>query len=195
MTNRQLAARHTREKLLEEGGRLIAERGLSGISVEDITAACGVAKGTFYTYFKNKEEIVGALAEKMFGEVLEGAKAQPGGAAEKIARYLCGFSGWIERSGLRLAQEWVRSVTDPARADPSKLEKDLADMNELLSFCAERGLLREDMPLRALARTLTDVLYGQLLCWCMQGGVPSLQGRAQKFCEGALPALLKEYLS
>lgn len=194
MNNRQQAAQRTRQKLLEAGKTLISERGLSGISVEDITAACGVAKGTFYTYFKSKEEIVSFLSADMFGEVLEGAKGYPGNFFLKLVHYMVSFSDWIERGGAPMAQEWVRSVTDPARTDDAKLRSDLRDMEELFSFGVRQGLLRGETPVPELAHALVEVLYGQLLCWCMQGGGFSLRGRTAAFCNEVLPAVLKKYV-
>ena len=55
MTGRQLAAQETKKKILAAAKRLIGERGLADVSVEEITEACGVAKGTYYTYFKKKQ--------------------------------------------------------------------------------------------------------------------------------------------
>lgn len=188
MTHRQEAAQQTRRKLLEAGRKLVGEKGLSGISVEDITAASGVSKGTFYTYFKSKEEIVLALSADMFGEVLTEAKEFPGDFEQKLSHYMLSFSGWIERGSIGLAQEWIRSVVDPSRPDGSKLRSDLADMEELFAFGKERGLIAEYSP--GLPRTLVEILYGELLCWCMQGG--SFLARTQAFCEGELHALLQD---
>lgn len=62
MTNRQLAALETKKKLLHAAKEIICEKGLANVSVAEITKKCGVANGTFYTYFKRKEDIVFALA-------------------------------------------------------------------------------------------------------------------------------------
>lgn len=62
MTNRQISAMETRKKILNAGRKIICEKGLGSTSVEEITEAAGVAKGTFYTYFRRKEEIVFELS-------------------------------------------------------------------------------------------------------------------------------------
>ena len=54
MTNRQLAALETKKKLLHAAKEIICEKGLANVSVAEITKKCGVANGTFYTYFKRK---------------------------------------------------------------------------------------------------------------------------------------------
>ncbi|MBQ6012075.1 MAG: TetR/AcrR family transcriptional regulator, partial [Alphaproteobacteria bacterium] len=46
MNLREKAVAETRRKLLKTGQKLIMKNGLSNVSVEDITNAAGVAKGT-----------------------------------------------------------------------------------------------------------------------------------------------------
>ena len=43
--------------MVESAKKLIAEKGYNNTKVEDITNEAQVAKGTFYTYFKTKEDI------------------------------------------------------------------------------------------------------------------------------------------
>ncbi|MDH3977657.1 MAG: TetR/AcrR family transcriptional regulator [Gammaproteobacteria bacterium] len=52
-----LRGERLRQKLLETGGRLIAERSLAQISVEDILAEVGISRRTFYRYFESKYEL------------------------------------------------------------------------------------------------------------------------------------------
>ena len=70
MTNRQIAALETRRKLLETAKKLICEKGLVNTSIEEITKACGVSNGTFYTYFKRKEDVVFELSREMYQEFM-----------------------------------------------------------------------------------------------------------------------------
>ena len=71
MTNRKLAAMETRKKLVAAAKKIICDKGLVNTSIEEITEACGVSKGTFYTYFKRKEDIVFELSREVFTEILE----------------------------------------------------------------------------------------------------------------------------
>ena len=43
--------------LLRVGGELFESKGFRSTTIEDITSAAGVAKGTFYNYFQSKEEL------------------------------------------------------------------------------------------------------------------------------------------
>jgi TetR/AcrR family fatty acid metabolism transcriptional regulator len=193
MTNRQIAALETRKKLLEAGKKIICKKGLDGTSVEEITEAAGVAKGTFYTYFRRKEDIVFELSRGMFGKILEHARNLQGSFMEKLTDYMVNFSSYIEKSGARLSQDWVKSVVAPPEREPSdrgKLAEDLKDAEELIRDGISSGALKRDTPAEELAHTLMDLLYGQMLCWSMSDGSYSLKERTEEFCAGYLNGLL-----
>lgn len=198
MNKRAIGSMQTREKLLEAGRRIISKKGLDNTCVEEITAEAEVSKGTFYTYFKKKEDIVFALSHSMFWEILEEAKETEGGFYQKLALYMTRFSAYIEQNGLKLAQEWIKGVLSPCsegKADREKLQFDLCSISKLLEFCIHQGLLREDTPIDLLAHTLVEVLYGQLLCWSMSDGAYPYLRRTQEFCDTCLDALFQEYIA
>jgi AcrR family transcriptional regulator len=56
-------------------------KGVAASSVDDIVEAAGVAKGTFYLYFKTKDDAVNAVAERIVdgvADIVEAAAATPG---------------------------------------------------------------------------------------------------------------------
>ncbi len=57
-TKRKEQARQTRAAIIAQAQRLFRERGFDAVTIEDITEAAGVARGSFYTYFKNKSDII-----------------------------------------------------------------------------------------------------------------------------------------
>ena len=58
MTERSKKALATRGKLLDSARKLIGQSGYDSVTVDDIVADCGVAKGTVYHYFKSKSDIL-----------------------------------------------------------------------------------------------------------------------------------------
>lgn len=60
-----------RKEILEAAGELIRSQGYDNTTVEAIIQKAGVAKGTFYYYFKSKEDILDALVQSMVNEVCE----------------------------------------------------------------------------------------------------------------------------
>ena len=59
---------NTRAQLIRAAREIIAERGLEGLRVSDVTERADVAFGTFYNHFKTNEDIVEAVvAETIVG--------------------------------------------------------------------------------------------------------------------------------
>lgn len=60
-----------KEQILEAATKLILKKGYSHTSVGDITNEMGIAKGSFYTYFKSKNLLLKTIAEKKIDEMIE----------------------------------------------------------------------------------------------------------------------------
>lgn len=60
-----------KEQILEAATKLILKKGYSHTSVEDITNEMGIAKVSFYTYFKSKNLLLKTIAEKKIDEMIE----------------------------------------------------------------------------------------------------------------------------
>ena len=73
MGRRERRAEQTRVKLFRCALRLIARRGISNVTVEEITEAADVGKGTFFNYFQSKEHVLGVMAEIQLGKIREAA--------------------------------------------------------------------------------------------------------------------------
>ncbi|MBD8519763.1 TetR/AcrR family transcriptional regulator [Lysinibacillus fusiformis] len=58
LTSRQKKALETRDKLLKTSLDLFNKFGFEHVTVEQITKACHVSKGTFYTHFPSKYDII-----------------------------------------------------------------------------------------------------------------------------------------
>jgi len=56
--SRKLKAAETKRRIYESAVALMKMRGLDNFSVEDIAAAAGVSKGTFYVHYKSKFSLI-----------------------------------------------------------------------------------------------------------------------------------------
>lgn len=65
-----------KEQLVEAAMSLILAKGYSHTSVEDITNDIGIAKGSFYTYFKSKNLLLVTIIEGKIKDVLENQRKQ-----------------------------------------------------------------------------------------------------------------------
>jgi AcrR family transcriptional regulator len=59
-----------KEKLLQQSIELFEKRGFSETSIQDIVDALGVTKGTFYYYFKSKEQLLMQIHLRYIDEIL-----------------------------------------------------------------------------------------------------------------------------
>jgi AcrR family transcriptional regulator len=98
---RERRAAETRVRLFRCALALIAERGLQNVTVEDITEAADVGKGTFFNYFESKEHVLGVMAEIQLGKA-SAVAARAGNGSVSIRSLL-------HRMALRLAEEPGRS--------------------------------------------------------------------------------------
>lgn len=106
-------AERTKEKLLASAQKLINERGYDRVSVEDITKDSGVAKGTFYHYFKTKDEIVGEIVERAGYARYQSVLAMDAPVEERLYQYFLNFFEGADFVGIRLSREWMRKVLTP----------------------------------------------------------------------------------
>jgi AcrR family transcriptional regulator len=58
-----------RAELIAVARRLFTEQGVEETSVSDIVKAAGVAQGTFYWYFKSKDDALNAVIRDITGEI------------------------------------------------------------------------------------------------------------------------------
>lgn len=80
--------RETRSRLLEAALTLMAERGMEGVAINEITEAADVGFGSFYNHFESKEAIYAALVDAVFedfADALDRAVADIEDPAEVIA--------------------------------------------------------------------------------------------------------------
>src|SRR5688500_18362366 len=62
-----------RTVLLDAAEAVLVEHGLVGATIDHITSRAGVAKGTFYLYFRSKDEVVGALQQRHWDALMQAA--------------------------------------------------------------------------------------------------------------------------
>src|SRR3712207_57294 len=86
-------AERNRARILDAARRLFTERGLA-VSMDEIARCAGVGVGTVYRRFATREQLLDALLEDRFAQVLdmaERAAAQPD-AWEGLVGFL---EGWV----------------------------------------------------------------------------------------------------
>lgn len=107
-----------RERLLEAGQVLIHRQGFRHTTLADIARESGVPLGNVYYYFRTKDELLDAVAQRLGDEFLERAAALEAAHAEPRARLLAMLDA-IAGSGAALAEHGcpVGSLTQELNKD------------------------------------------------------------------------------
>lgn len=88
--------RKTRNRLLEAAEIEFGKKGFHDAAISGITQRAGVALGTFYTYFKSKQEIFAALVSYMSERTRQWAGERAAGAPDRLAAERLGLAAYIE---------------------------------------------------------------------------------------------------
>ena len=173
-SRRARKAAETREALLRAGLNLFAERGLSGVTVEDITEAADVGKGTFFNYFRSKEHVLAALGDLQLGKiesVLAQARSGTGSFREALERLPAAVTEEPGRGPL-LVRSMLAALlsTEPVRrALFVKMRQGRRLLAELLGIGQARGEIRKDRDPAELARILQQAFFGTMVVWSVDG--------------------------
>jgi len=163
-----------RERLFRAALDLFARKGFAETTVEDITNAADLGKGTFFNYFPSKEHILLAFAEMQLGKLR--AAADEARAKNEPTRV------FLRSLGARMTQEPIRNPSiirillqaflsnSPVRESVMDLQsRVIAIHTEIIRLGQERGEIRDDQPPEVLAHVFRQTIFGTLLIWSLYG--------------------------
>lgn len=144
----------TRQHLLDTGHRVIAGKGFCGVGLSEILNSAGVPKGSFYHYFKSKEQFGQALLEDYFRKYLADMdrlfNADGKTAAQRLLSY---WQGWLHTYSAGCGEQKCLVV---------KISAEVADLSE---------------PMRLTLRDGTDRIMARLVrcieAGCEDGSLPA----------------------
>ena len=199
MTKRQVNALKTRQKLLESAECLLKKNGFNALCVEDITKTAGVAKGTFYVYFKHKEDIIAEICRGYFQNINTTLnKMKNTDLIEKLSVYFDSFMEAVELYGINICREWIRGAIDPNTAldntDMTKWQYDVDMLKNILSNAVKNKELKQETPIELITHLFISELYGMMTCWCMSDGAFEPKDWTERFSEFQLRRILDKYL-
>lgn len=139
------------QRITDAAVQVFAERGFHLARISDIADRAGVADGTIYLYFRNKEDILLSIFESKMDELIAGVHLALAGIddpAEQLRVFACYHFGQVERNRaaaevlqieLRLSNKFLKEYR------PQKLWEYLDVLAGILERGQASGLLRPEV--------------------------------------------------
>ena len=196
---RQARAAETRKRIVAAAKKLITENGFENVSIEEIAKEAEVSTGSFYTYFKKKEDVIEELNQLSFYRLAEITNEMKDKGLDDRLKYYCRqFLAEIERVGIEICRQWIRNNITPVNMEISgkettKYNHDYLAMKSLLEEGIRRGELTVDTPVDEMAFFINTQLYGLMVAWCMTDASVVGSDRTDAFCETVMKPALMPY--
>lgn len=156
-TRRELTKAQNRQTILAAARIVFAEMGFAATTVRDIIRATPLASGTFYNYFKSKEEVYQALRDEQALRLrprLRQARAHAASAEEFFTASFRAFFAFVAES----QEGRTRAAADPFRMDSPEVLAGFAELQEDLAGAMARGIM-PPADAAALAAAMTGVAF------------------------------------
>ncbi|MGA2812524.1 MAG: TetR/AcrR family transcriptional regulator [Candidatus Acidiferrum sp.] len=163
-----------REALFRAALDLFAEKGFAETTVEDITEAADVGKGTFFNYFPSKEHLLVAFSDMQIGKLQA--------AVDVVLESNQPMPSFLRSLSLNMTSEparnpsIIRALLQANLSSPSvreimrrNHERGHALLTKLVEAGQKRGEIRNDLPAGEIAHVFRQTVLGTLLMWSVWG--------------------------
>ncbi|MEM7137988.1 MAG: TetR/AcrR family transcriptional regulator [Myxococcota bacterium] len=182
------AAPDKRERILRAAIKVFAKNGFYATRVSEIAKAAGVADGTIYLYFKNKDDVLISIFEDGITRLLEiirGVAASDDPVERRIKRIIEMQLGLLEDQ-----RDLAEVITVNLRQSSKLLKQYGAPLfMEYIDVLAgvieegqEQGAFRKSHSPRVAARALFGALDAILLTWALGDADPAALRRSAGHC-------------
>jgi AcrR family transcriptional regulator len=177
MGRRQRRAAETRVRLFRCALQLFSERGFPNVTVEDITEAADVGKGTFFNYFVSKDHVLGVMAEIQLGKVAEALALAADGrqTIHSVLHHL--FQRATEEPGRSpdLARALISSFLASAGVRQlleRNMQKGRKMIAEIVAAGQQRGEIDPHLKKEKVAIQVLQTFMGTVLFWSLHEKPP-----------------------
>ena len=170
----QIPKTQIRLKLLETGLRLFAQNGYNGTGIKEIVEAVGVPKGSFYNYFKSKEDftvdIIGFYSDTLaihWDDLLAKGPADPLAALRNSFERVISHHEQCEVKTGCLIGNLAAEISEASDLCRQKMHHAaMTWKNRISDYILQgqtRGTIRNDIPAIVLAEFIWNAWEGALL--------------------------------
>ncbi len=158
-------------QILDAAAQMFSEHGIDGASMSQIARSADVSKATIYHYFESKDELVIALARRLFAEdepTLEKLVAAEGTAPERLQTYAAELVRLLARNAdlyPLIAETYAAAMRRPVISDLTRVhfEAYTAAFTQIIEQGQAAGELRADLDAAETALALVALIEGCIL--------------------------------
>jgi len=184
-----------RERILKAATTVIAQKGYHGTKIADVAKLAGVADGTIYLYFKNKDEILLTILSEALGKLNKKLASQLESLSEtetKIKKIIEHHFEFIAQNDslaqvfqieLRGCSTFMRGGVFPELRDYLKI------IEEVISYGIKRERINEDIDIKITAKAIFGTLDELSTIWVLRKKHPiekMTETVFELFCNGLL---------
>lgn len=189
-TKRQKRAEETKAAIIHAALKLFHDHGFDAVTIEQITTRAGVARGSFYTYFKSRSDIIVDqfwTIDDFYRSCAEDLRKYTTAQEKLLAfteaqmRYVRDVVG-IEQLKVLYSAQASDPGSDKMLINPRRYWFQL--VTEIMQDGQRGGQIRNDIAAERLALWYNRTIRGLFLDWCVTTGeVFDLVREAREFCE------------
>lgn len=187
-----------RDRILKAAVKVFAKNGFYATRVSEIAKAAGVADGTIYLYFKNKDDVLISIFEDGIQRLLAILREVAGSGepvADRITRIIELQLGLLEEQrdlaevitvNLRQSSRLLKQYAAPLFMEYIEVLGGVVDEGQ------KEGIFRSDLNSRVVARALFGAIDGILLTWALGEADPQALRKAATHCASLFLEGLKQ---
>ena len=174
---RALQAQETKKLIYEHATRLIREKGFFNVVIEEITAAAGVSVGTFYYYFKNKDDLALMLADDLDRhytnyyekEISKPKRRNSLQILEGIINLSMEIYSGLGAEFATVAYSYIMRNPEANERYNGRLRVYRQIVRSLIREGQQNKLIRKDMDIESLVQNFYKATRGGIMDWCING--------------------------
>lgn len=187
MTKVQARTLKTRAKLLAAAQEVVADVGYEALRVEQVVAKAGVAKGTFFAHFKDKDALMEQLIAPVVDSYLDELETRPAPqSVEEIVEALTPVIRFMTTERY-VFDVILRHSGAAAKEEIGPISQTFIRMHMLFSDWLAAEPFRKDVPSAILAEGIQAfAIQAIALDFCAANNEMSMQARLKTYLEAWL---------
>lgn len=173
------------EAILRAAAKIFARSGYFNAKVSDVARSAGVADGTVYLYFKNKDDLLTSIFSWAMGEFLNRARtelAEIADTREKLLRFANLHFSLLEQErdiAIVFQIELRQSTKFMEQFSTTYLAEYLQMLREIIEEGQKNGGFRKEINSKLIAKLLFGMLDEMATNWVLSHGNHSLTAMAE----------------